>query len=430
MLEINKKLKLYKNMNKTQKGEAMNSKLFKTFTFLLGGMIIFSSCEDEESVINLGEAVGTWTLSGLSGTYTREIITKEGVKNSADKYDLVASWKDAAGFAAATGADAAFVTAATNQTLISLKAGDNAPGFPRTAVFDKSSLAATGISMEVDLLDSKSADTKGTYTVKGTYPSLRLKEPECATYLMIPPPQISDKGDWTANYVTGLFELGPAIGGAEQVLPPFTNGVFTVNRDISPASFTLNFLDRDAHDSKYAEVKPSWNEAEDRVVSGINAIPLNELGAWDPTANTDPSSEGYIMNAALVPWGMFLTYYALNVLAETAAKISDVKNPLTDLDGDGAITPLDMVRYMHADNLAGGGTKTAFGMPYKMLLDSTNPASPVVVNDSQTDFALTGLATGAGGRLKFALTGVCMPVNETIQFNTTWTEKTEVTAAN
>ena len=402
----------------------MKIKLFKTSSFLLAGLIIFSACEDEADVINLGDAVGTWELTGLTGLYTREIITKEGVKNSADKYDLVASWKDAAGFAAATGTDAAFVTAATNQTLASFKAGDNAPGFPRSAAFDESALTATGIKMEVDLLDSKSADTKGTYTVKGTYPSLRLDEDNCETYLMIPPPQINDSGDWTVNYDTGVFQLSPVVD-IDQVLPPFDDGKFTVNRDVTPAKFTLNFLDRDSHDSKYSEVKTAWNEADDRVVTGINALPLNAAGGYDPTATTDPSPEGYIMDESLAPWGKFLTYYALNVLGETAAKVADVKNPLTDLDGDGAITPFDMVGYMHADNLAGGGGRTAFGIPYLLLVDSTNPLAPAVRNDSATDFALTGLATGAGGKLKYTLTGLCMPVNETIQFNSSWTEKTQ-----
>jgi|TARA_B110000196_G_scaffold277650_1_gene256307 hypothetical protein len=411
-------------MNKTQKGEVMKTKLFKTSSFLLAGLIIFSACEDEADVINLGDAVGTWELSGLTGRYERKIVTGTDIEYSADKHDLVATWKDAAGFAAVTGTDAAFVTAATNQTLASFKAGDNAPGFPRDAAFDAALLTATGIKMTVDLLDSKSADTKGTYTVTGTYPSLRLNEDKCETYLMIPPPQINDSGDWTVNYDTGVFELSPVVD-IDQVLPPFKDGKFTVNRDATPATFSLNFLDRDAHDSKYSEVKTAWNEADDRVLTGIHALPLNAAGGFDPTASTDPSPEGYIMNAALAPWGLFLTYYALNVLGETAAKVADVKNPLTDLNGDGAITPLDMVGYMHADNLAEGGGKTAFGMPYAILVDSTNPAAPAVRDDSATDFALTGLATGAGGKLKWALTGVCMPVNETIQFNSSWTEKTQ-----
>ena len=400
----------------------MKSRIFKMSSLIIAGMILFSACEDEDNSPNLGDAVGTWQLSGLSGTYTRVVVTKAGVNHSADAYPLVANWKDAAAFAAATGADAALVAGSTNQTLASFKAGDNAPGFPRSAAFDAAALAAVGISMKVELLDSKSKTTKGTYTVKGTYPSLRLDETLCSTYLMIPPPQINDTGDWTANYDTGVFELAPVVG-IDQVLPPFNDGKFTVNRDVTPAAFTLNFLDRDGHDSKYSEVKTTWAEADDRVVSGLNGLPVNAAGGWDPTATTDPTSEAYIMSAALASWGGFLTWYGFNISAETVAKVSDVKNPLTDLDGDGAITPVDMVVYMHADNLAGGGGVTAFGMPYALLVNSTNPAAPAAVDDSAADFALAGLATGAGGKMKYVITkGVCMPVNETIQFNSSWTE--------
>ena len=400
----------------------MKSRIFKMSSLIIAGMILFSACEDEDNSPNLGDAVGTWQLSGLSGTYTRVVVTKAGVAHSADAYPLVANWKDAAAFAAATGADAALVAGASNQTLAAFKAGDNAPGFPRVATFDAAALAAVGISMKVELLDSKSKTTKGTYTVKGTYPSLRLDETLCQTYLMIPPPQINDTGDWTANYDTGVFELAPVVG-IDQVLPPFNDGKFTVNRDVEPAAFTLNFLDRDGHDSQYSQVKTTWAEADDRVVSGLNGLPVNAAGGWDPTATTDPTSEAYIMSPALASWGGFLTWYAFNISAETSVKATDVKNPLTDLDGDGAITPVDMVVYMHADNLAGGGGVTAFGMPYALLVNSTNPAAPAAVDDSAADFALAGLATGAGGKMKYVITkGVCMPVNETIQFNSSWTE--------
>ena len=400
----------------------MKSRIFKISSLIIAGMILFSACEDEDNSPNLGDAVGTWQLSGLTGLYTRVVVTKTGVAHSADAYPLVANWKDAAAFSAATGADAALVAGSTNQTLASFKAGDNAPGFPRSAAFDAAALAAVGISMKVELLDSKSKTTKGTYTVKGTYPSLRLDETLCQTYLMIPPPQINDTGDWTANYDTGVFELAPVVG-IDQVLPPFNDGKFTVNRDVEPAAFTLNFLDRDGHDSQYSQVKTTWAEADDRVVSGLNGLPVNAAGGWDPTATTDPTSEAYIMSAALASWGGFLTWYAFNISAETTVKATDVKNPLTDLDGDGAITPVDMVVYMHADNLAGGGGVTAFGMPYALLVNSTNPAAPAAVDDSAADFALAGLATGAGGKMKYVITkGVCMPVNETIQFNSSWTE--------
>ena len=402
----------------------MKRNLTKYLSLFLGGILLFSACE-EDKVVNLGDAVGTWDLVGLTGTYERKVITKDGVANSADAYPLVANWVDAATFAGAAGADAAFVKAATAQTLTAFKAGDNAPGFPRTAVFNAAQLAATGIQMTVDLLDSKSKDTPGTYTVKGTYPSLRLDPDKCSTYLMLPPPQINDTGDWTVNYDTGIFTLSPVVD-IDQVLPPFPDGKFKVNRDVDPATFNLDFLDRDGHDALYSQVQPSWAEADDRVISGLNALPVNAGGGWDPAATSDVTSEAYIMQAALAPWGGYLTWYALNVLGEVKTKIADVKAPLTDLNGDTKIDAVDMIMYMHADNLAGGGGKTAFGMPYVILVDSSNPVAPAFTNDSGADWAVTGLATGAGGKLKYRIdNGVCMPVNETIKFESLWNEKVE-----
>jgi len=402
----------------------MKRNLTKYLSLFLGGILLFSACE-EDKVVNLGDAVGTWDLVGLTGTYERKVITKDGVANSADAYPLVANWVDAATFAGAAGADAAFVKAATAQTLTAFKAGDNAPGFPRTAVFNAAQLAATGIQMTVDLLDSKSKDTPGTYTVKGTYPSLRLDPDKCSTYLMLPPPQINDTGDWTVNYDTGIFTLSPVVD-IDQVLPPFPDGKFKVNRDVDPATFNLDFLDRDGHDALYSQVQPSWAEADDRVISGLNALPVNAGGGWDPTATSDVTSEAYIMQAALAPWGSYLTWYALNVLGEVKTKLADVKAPLTDLNGDTKIDAVDMIMYMHADNLAGGGGKTAFGMPYVILVDSSNPVAPAFRDDSGADWAVTGLATGAGGKLKYRIdNGVCMPVNETIKFESLWNEKVE-----
>ena len=407
----------------------MKSNLTKTLSLFMGGLLMFSACEDKDDSPNLGDAVGTWELVGLTGTYDRKVITKEGAKHSADAYPLVAHWVDAAGFAAATGTDAAFVKAATAQTLTTFKAGDNAPGVPRIAEFNAAQLAATGIQMEVDLLDSKSSDTPGTYTVKGTYPSLRLDETLCRTYLMLPPPQINDTGDWTVNYDTGIFTLSPVVD-IDQVLPPFPDGKFKVNREVEPATFNLDFLDRDGHDQLYSQVQDSWDETNDRVVSGLNGLPLNAAGGWDPNADTDPSSEGFIMAAALAPWSGFLTWYALNVLGETAAKAADVKNPLKDLNGDTKVDAVDMAVYMHMDNLAGGGGKTAFGMPYMLLVKSFDDAgAPLALgsygftNDSSADWAVSGLATGAGGKLKWIIEkGVCMPVNETIEFKSLWNE--------
>ena len=403
----------------------MNSKLFKTFSLLLGGMIVFSACDDDPAPVHNGDVVGTWNLSGLTGTYNRKIVTGSGIANSADAYNLVASWDDAAGFAAATGGDPAVVTGATNQTLAKWAAGQNAPGFPRTNVLDAAALAASGIVMKGVFDDAPGKGEPATYTITGTYPSIQLNTETCTPYQTIP--QINDRGNYTLTFdatdAAGKIELSPATD-LEQVLPPFPDGTFTVNGDAG--KLTIDFLDRDNSSSRYSEVMAAWNEADDRVISGLSQLPVNTAGGFF-TSPADPgagalASSAYIAIPALAPWGGYLTWYAFNISAEASVKAADVKNPLTDLDGDGSLTAVDMIIYMHADNLAGGGSVSAFGIPYTLLVDSSNPAAPAAVNDSATDFALAGLATASGGKMKYTiLNGLCMPVDETISFASQWT---------
>ena len=409
----------------------MNSKLFKTFSLLLGGMIVFTACDDDPAPVHNGDVVGTWSLSGLTGTYDRKVVTGTGIANSADSYDLVATWDDAAGFAAAMTSfgipvDEAFITGATNQTLAKWAAGQNAPGFPRTNVLDAAALAASGIVMKGVFDDAPGKGEKATYTITGTYPSIQLNTETCTPYLTVP--QINDRGNYTLTFdatdAAGSIALSPATD-LDQVLPPFPDGKFTVDGDAG--KLNIDFLDRDAHSSRYSEVKAAWNEADDRVITGLSQLPVNTAGGFfttpdDPGAGADLASSAYIGATSLASWGGYLTWYAFNVSAEASVKAADVKNPLTDLDGDGSITAGDMIIYMHYDNLAGGGGESAFGIPYFMLVDSSNPAAPAVVNDSATDYTLAGLATGSGGKMKFTiLNGLCMPVDETISFASQWT---------
>ena len=414
----------------------MKSKLIKGLSIFLGGILMFTACEDEDTSPNLGDAVGTWKLVGLDGTYDRKIINKTGVANTAEEYQLMAYWKDAEAFGAALQQGGVAITPEAVKALTAqkmgapFKPGDNAPGFPRDASFNKTTLAAAGIQMEVDLLDSKSATDKGTYTVKGTYPSLRLDPDKCQTYLMLPPPQINDTGDWFANYETGKFELSPVVD-IDQVLPPFADGSFKVNREVDPATFYLEFLDRDSHDSKFSEVKPgkTWDtnmEEDKRVITGIDGIPTNEYGGWDPDAKTDPANEAYIMQTALAPWSGFLTFYALNVLAELKDRLADVKNPLTDLNQDEKVDATDLFMYMLGNIQAGNDAKTSFGIPYSALVDlgdGTDPSKFKFKNDGGADWVLT--AWTAGGKMKYQVKGLCMPVNETILFKSSWEEEEE-----
>ena len=79
------------------------------------------------------------------------------------------------------------------------------------------------------------------------------------------------------------------------------------------------------------------------------------------------------------------------------------------------ITVADMIAFMHADNLAGGGGKSPFGLPYSVLVNSSNPQQPVPNNDSTRDLDLSNL--GAGGKMKYKVMGLCVPTNEIVMLS-------------
>jgi len=398
----------------------MNTKLYKIFSVALAGLIIFSACDKDEGTVN-GDIVGTWTMVGLAGTYTRTVAVPAG-QPADTEYAHVASWKDAA---AVMGA----LAPAADQKIITKKDGDAATGFPLSVAYNPAVLAAASIAMTLDIQDANKSGEAATYTLKGTYPSVRLDETVCRTAGTVAP--IDDQGLYQVDIdpateadKPGNFSVAPDINLGDQVLPPFPDGSYSVNTTGEVDKLNIKFNDRDAHDELYSQVKATWNEGTgpgtgDRGHTGIYELPVDATtGAFGTTGT--PAAEGYIMQAALAPsWGGYLTWYAFNIIAETSAKVADVKNPLTDLDGDGNITAADMIAYMHMDNLAVGGQKTALGMPYTVLVDSSDPTAPVPRNDSDHDMDISGGAAtiAAGGKMTYVFsTGTCFPHNETITF--------------
>ncbi len=386
----------------------MNSKLFKLFTASLTTLVLFSACDTGDDSPNLGDIVGSWDLSALTGSYTRTVALPASYPSDTT-FALTATWKDGPAVLGPLAALASF-------EMLELSDGVPAPGFPVTSAFDTAALAATGISMKGTFEDASSSDDAGTYKINGTYPTIRLDADKCESYSTVA--QITDQGNYTVAYdASGNATLGiaPDVNLGAQVLPAFPDGKATFTNEA--ANMNLSFLDRDSHDERYAEIMTSWSEEADRVTMGIAALPVGSDGAFG--LEGDLGTEGYIADAALAPWGGYATWYAFNILVETELKVSDAKNPLKDLDGDGEITPFDMIIYMHADNLAEAGSATAFQMPYSVLIDSSNPLQPVPVSDGTHDFDAT--AAAAGGKMTFVVNGLCFPVNELIDFNTDWT---------
>ena len=408
----------------------MNIKLYKIFSVALTGLILFSACDKDEGTVN-GDIVGTWSMVGLSGTYTRTVAVPAG-EPADTEYAHVASWKDAA---AVMGA----LAPAADQKIVKHKDNEAMTGFPQSVSYNAASLAAASIAMTLDIQDASSSGDAATYTLKGTYPTVRLDATVCRTAGTVAP--IDDQGLYqvdidpaTGSDKLGNFSIAPDINLGDQVLPPFPDGKYSVNTTGEVDKLTIDFNDRDAHDELYAQVKATWNEGTgpgtgDRGHTGIYELPVDATtGAFGTTGT--PAAEGYIMQTALATWGGYLTWYAFNIIAETSAKVADVKNPLTDIAGpagtpDGTIDAVDMIAYMHMDNLAVGGQSTALGMPYALLVDSSTDLNgdgvpdPVPNNDSDHDMDISGGAAtiAAGGKMTYVFsTGTCFPHNETITF--------------
>ena len=408
----------------------MNTKLYKIFSVALAGLIIFSACDKDEGTVN-GDIVGTWSMVGLSGTYTRTVAVPAG-EPADTEYAHVASWKDAA---AVMGA----LAPAADQKIIKHKDGEVMTGFPQSVSYNTATLAAASIAMTLDIQDASSSGDAATYTLKGTYPTVRLDATVCRTAGTVAP--IDDQGLYqvdidpaTGSDKLGNFSIAPDINLGDQVLPPFPDGKYSVNTTGEVDKLTIDFNDRDAHDELYSQVKATWNEGTgpgtgDRGHTGIYELPVDATtGAFGTTGT--PAAEGYIMQTALATWGGYLTWYAFNIIAETSAKVADVKNPLTDIAGpagtpDGTIDAVDMIAYMHMDNLAVGGQSTALGMPYALLVDSSTDLNgdgvpdPIPNNDSDHDMDISGGAAtiAAGGKMTYVFsTGTCFPHNETITF--------------
>jgi len=393
----------------------MNSKLYKIFTGALMSVMIFSACEDakevvdvvEEVILNNGDIVGAWTLTGLDGTYARSVDMPTGT-DSIVKY---AYWKDAAKL----GID----PEVTKQAIITLKQDYPMPGFPQTASYDKTTLAAFSIAMTLTAQDAATVGAGATYTLKGTYPTTRLDDINCRTSPTVAP--IDDQGLYYVNKNTrtgvvkaGNFSIAPDINLGDQVLPPFPDGTYNV---ADSSKLTIGFYDRDAHDVLYAEVKDTWDEAADRGSTGIFEMPVDATtGAFAATGTS--AAEGYVQSPLLALWGGYYTAYALVVNGELlylAGAAAAGLITVADADADGAITQADFIAYMALNPT---NTTQALSLPYSLLVKVTTTGI-VVTNDSDHDLDLSGGAATAalGGKLTFHFpTGTCFPHNETITF--------------
>jgi len=412
----------------------MKRLLSKVLFLSISATLLFTACEDDDEGVVNGDIVGSWELESLNLLYERVVSVPAG-QDQNQEYKNYLDW-DANGDAATAAYFQAIGDAArlgATFSTVDIKNGDNIPGFPRTtALTSPAALAGFGVSLLLQIDDAAKRGEGATYKITGTYPTIR--QADCQTTITVA--AITDQGLYVTDFnragaeVLGNFMItpDPTLGGA--VLPPFYTGSYAVGEHVHDGEtekvLSIDYVDEDGHDVRYANVQDSWSEADDRVITGYN-LQFNDADGNIATADPNPAvlnpayKGGYFYSETLLNsnYSHQMTFYFYNAGLSLAAQVADAKNPLTDLDEDGSIGVGDMVRFMHFDNLAGGGGVTPLGVPFASMVDSSDPTTPKIVDDSGTVFS--GANPNAGGKMYFATReGLCVPTNEILTVESEW----------
>ena len=359
---------------------------YKLFTLLLAGaLLVVPGCDENGDVTEEpGALEGSWQLTDLTATYVRTAVAVPGTPADTT-YSLTASWNLAGAVLGSA--------SAADQELASFSVGDTV--FATVAAFDAAALAASGISLKITFLEDN------TYEFTGTYPTLLLDAEACSTYLAVP--QVSDEGNYSIAYnaaeTGGILAISPNDLLGKQVLPSFDDAVVAFSN--AGATLQLDFLDRDGHDARITETGETWDEEEHRVTMGIPEAPIiSALGifATADLADTTGKSAYLYDPVKLATWGNYLTFYGLIIQGTIKTMIALDPSITNEAEALAAILAL----------VAAGAADPTTTIPYATLLS----------DDSSGDFNPTALA--AGGKLTYVINNVCIPVNEVIDFKSSW----------
>ena len=327
----------------------------------------FSCDEAATESTSTGNLVGVWNLIGLSGTYVRDVAVPSGTDESTT-YSVKVRWP----YDTSDGYQA-------DHTLKSYSMGDT---LLNTTSDAGDYIAAGAVQLVGEFKDDD------TYTFVGNYPALRIVVSACSTYQTIA--DIDDDGNYTiaynANETGGTLGVTPKVG-TEQVLPSFPDGTVTFS-GTNADTLNIVFLDRDAHDSLITFISETWVEDDNRVTHGIAQAYVDATGNYFTSDDTQPlGTSGYLYDPlgndgvpangdeALATWGYYYTYNAV----------------------------------MFNGCLAGGADQ------------ATCAAAGYAIDDSAHDFNPADAT--AGGKLTMEIVPVCIPANETIQFNATFVKQ-------
>jgi len=405
-------------------------------------LVLFNfSCDDgpTDSTVYNGDIVGSWMMTGLTGTYTYTVGLPEaddsGLTWAADtSFGIRIKWNYA---------DAILGDNADN-AMFWVPDAEFAVGevsLYTVATYDLATMEAAEFGLIGVFDDAPSSGTDATYKMKGRYPGIFYNYSECKSAGLTAP--MTDQGlyAWDQSTYNFTIKRDPSISGS-QVLPPFDDGTLTMTDD---NTMSIVFKDRDSHSTLYIEVMDAWDEGNhpdtdnggnglnsggDRTYMAFPPLVVDENGAfagtYDGTEGTTPATSGYYMSADLASWGGYMTWYAFSFLGESeylGAMAAAGAIEIADADQDGAITSVDIAVYI----MSNPTNTTQTGMPYSVIVSAGTDNMPVITNDSYDDVDVSGGAAtlGAGGKLTFNVISDCaVPVDVTIDFNTTFTKCT------
>ena len=409
------------------------------YLIILPILLISFSCDETvtDSTIHNGDLVGSWMMTGLTGTYTYTVSipsAESGLTWDADTtFGIRAKWEheDNAAFGGALAGKATFSLPTTYQPTGSHGAGDTVLWTEK--IYDLATMEAATFGLIGVFQDAPSAGSDATYKMKGVYPGVFYNYSLCASAGDVA--DMTDQGlyTWGQSSTTSNFVIkrDPSIAGS-QVLPTFDDGTLTLEND---STLNIKFLDRDSHSTRYDEIMDAWSEGThpdamyggngqnsggDRTYFAFPPVITDSdgaiAGAFDGSNGTPViGTTAYLKDATLVSWGGYMTWYAycfsgeMQYLATTEA--------ITDAGGDGSMAD-DLVGYMVANNST--GTTYGTGIPYSLLVSTLG----AITDDSVVgDVAISNLA--AGGKMKFNVISDCaVPVDVTIDFDATFTKCT------
>ena len=403
-------------------------KKFIKYLVLLPVVIIQFSCDDTSTdpTVQNGAAVGSWMMTGLTGTYVYTISTpgsESGLTWSADSsYGVKVRWNYASYLPPA-------YQASTDAWIAEFSLGDTS--LLQVAQYDLATMQAANFGLIGVFEDAAAIGEDATYKMKGVYPGVFYNHKICSSA-----PSTADMSDqglysWNPLETSNNFTIkrDPSISGS-QVLPPFNDGAMMA----TDSTLNIKFLDRDSHSSRYSEVMDTWSEGThpdsalyggngvdsggDRTYMAFPPVILDAdgaiLGAYSGAAGEVPALAGYYKSPMFAYWGGYMTYYAYVYNAESGLLKSGMI-PGVDTDSDGAITDAEVVTYMVSNPTNTSSSDPSIAYSSIVSLDSASGA-PLFNDDSANDFSLT--SPSEGGKMTFDVIRDCAaPVDVTIQFD-------------